>query len=140
MARLSGPASGRQRSLGPLRWTIVLVDFDPTVRHEQRGTRRALVVSYESFHRSGMATVCPITTRAPKYPGEVTIPAGHAGQTKDGLILCHQLRTIDLARVSAFELSGRPQQLTDPRVRAEVRVALAHQVGLDLRAMFDGAA
>ena len=96
----------RPRSLGPLRWAIVLVDFDPTVGHEQRGTRRALVVSYESFHRSGMATVCPITTRPPKYPGEVPIPAGHAGQTKDGLILCHQLRTIDLARVSAFELEG----------------------------------
>ena len=87
-----------------------------------------------------MATVCPITTRLPKYPGEIPIPAGHAGQMNDGLILCHQLRTIDLARVSVFELGGRPQQLTDPRVRAEVRVALAHQLGLDLRAIFDGAA
>ena len=125
---------------GPLRWAIVLVALDPAVGHEQRGTRRALVVSYESFHRSGMATICPITARPPKYPGEVAIPAGHAGQTSDGLILCHQLRTIDLARVSAFELAGRPQQVTDPRVRAEVRVALAHQLGLDLRAIFDGAA
>ncbi len=125
---------------GPLRWAIVLVTLDPAVGHEQRGTRRALVVSYESFHRSGMATVCPITTRAARYPGEIAIPAGHAGQTKDGLILCHQLRTIDLARVTAFELDGRPQHLTDPRVRAEVRVALAHQLGLDLRAIFDGAA
>ena len=140
MARLSGPTSDRSRALGPLRWAIVLVDFGPTDGHEQRGTRRALVVSYESFHRAGMATVCPITTRPPKYPGEVAIPAGHAGQTKDGLILCHQLRTIDLARVSAFEVDGRPQQLTDPRVRAEIRVALAHQLGLDLRAIFDGAA
>ena len=139
MARLSGSSPHRPRSLGPLRWSIVLVDFDPTVGHEQRGTRRALVVSYESFHRSGMATVCPITTRAPKYPGEIPIPEGHAGQTKDGLILCHQLRTIDIARVSAFEPGGRPPQLTDPRVRAEVRVALAHQLGLDLRAIFDGA-
>ncbi len=87
-----------------------------------------------------MATVCPITSAPAKYPGEVAIPAGHAGQTSDGLILCHQLRTIDLARVTAFELAGRPQQVTDPRVRAEVRVALAHQLGLDLRAIFDGAA
>lgn len=125
---------------GPLRWAIVLVALDPAVGHEQRGTRRALVVSYESFHRSGMATICPITARPPKYPGEVAIPAGHAGQTSEALILCHQLRTIDLARLSTFELAGRPQQVTDPRVRAEVRVALAHQLGLDLRAIFDGAA
>ena len=140
MARLSGPASRGTRPTGPLRWAIVLVDFDPSTGHEQRGTRRALVVSYESFHRSGMATVCPITTRPPKYPGEVPIPAGHAGQTKDGLILCHQLRTIDLERVSSFDVGGRPQQLTDPGTRAEIRAALAHQLGLDLRATFDGAA
>jgi mRNA-degrading endonuclease toxin of MazEF toxin-antitoxin module len=125
---------------GPLRWAVVLIDFDPAVGHEQRGTRRALIVSYEAFHRSGMAAVCPITTRAPKYPGEVAIPAGHAGQTLNGLILCHQVRTIDLARVSAFEIVGRPQHVTDPQVRADVRAALAHQLGLDLRPDVDGAA
>jgi mRNA-degrading endonuclease toxin of MazEF toxin-antitoxin module len=124
----------------PLRWAVVLIDFDPAIGHEQRGTRRALVVSYEAFHRSGMATVCPITSRAPKYPGEVPISAGHAGQTLDGLILCHQVRTIDLARVSAFEIGGRPQRLTDAHARAAVRVALAHQLGLDIRSEVDGAA
>jgi mRNA-degrading endonuclease toxin of MazEF toxin-antitoxin module len=128
------------RLTGPLRWAVVLIDFDPVVGHEQRGVRRALVVSYEAFHRSGMATVCPITTRPARYPGEIPIPAGHAGQTKDGLILCHQLRTIDLARVSAFALAGRAQQVTDPQVRSQVRAALAHQLGLDVRAALDGAA
>jgi mRNA interferase MazF len=98
---------------GGLRWAIVLVDLDPTKGHEQAGTRRALVVSREVFHRSGLATVCPITTRVPGYPGEIPIPAGHAGQTKDGLILCHQLRTIDLGRVTAFVIAGRPQRTSD---------------------------
>lgn len=125
---------------GPLRWAVVLIDFDPAIGHEQRGVRRAIVVSYEAFHRSGMGSVCPITTRAPKYPGEVAIPAGHAGQTKDGLILCHQVRTIDLARVGTFEVGGRPQRVSDPQVRADVRAALAHQLGLDLRPDVDGAA
>ena len=101
----------------PLRWAVVLVDFDPAAGHEERGTRRALVVSYEAFHHGGMATVCPITTRAPKYPGEVRLPAGHAGQTKDGLVLCHQVRTIDLGRVTTFEIGDRPQLVTQPEVR-----------------------
>ena len=101
----------------PLRWAIVIVDLDPTVGHEQRGRRRALVVSYEPFHRSGLATVCPITTRAPKYPGEVPIPDGHAGQTKDGLILVHQLRTIDLRRVTALQIGGAIQYVTSGAVR-----------------------
>lgn len=122
------------------RWSIVLVNFDPTTGHEQAGVRRAVVVSREPFHRSGMATVCPITTRPARYPGEVPIPAGHAGQTRDGLILIHQVRTIDLARVTAFELMGELQLVTNGAIRREVRAGLAHHLGLDLPAALDGAA
>ena len=86
-----------------------------------------------------MATVCPITTREPKYPGEVPIPAGHAGQTKDGLVLCHQVRTLDLARMTGFQLGGRSQYVTDRSVRTAVRVALAHHLGLDVPSAIDGA-
>jgi mRNA-degrading endonuclease toxin of MazEF toxin-antitoxin module len=118
----------------------VVVDLDPTIGHEQQGVRRALVVSYEPFHRSGMVTACPITTRPPKYPGEVPIPAGHGGHTRDGLVLCHQVRTIDLRRVTAFEVAGRAQVVTDPAVRAAVRSALAHHLGLDVPSAVDGAA
>jgi len=124
---------------GPLRWAVVLIDFDPARGHEQGGTRRALVVSYEAFQHSGMATVCPITTRQPKYPGEVPVPEGHAGQTRDGLILCHQVRTLDLGRVTAYEIGGRAQYVTDRSVRAAVRLALAHQLGVDIPAVADGA-
>ncbi len=121
-----------------LRWAVALIDFDPAKGHEQQGIRRALVVSYEAFHRSGMATVCPITTRPPKYPGEVAIPAGHAGQTKDGLILVHQVRTVDLSRVTAFAIAGTVQYVTEPATRRAVRAALAHQLGLDLPSDEDG--
>ena len=123
-----------------LRWSVVIVDFDPVVGHEQAGQRRALVVSYDPFHRSGMAAVCPITSRPPKYPGEVAIPAGHAGQTLGGLVLVHQIRTIDLRRVSTFVVGGRPQSVTDPDLRRSIRRALAHHLGLDIPAAVDGAA
>jgi len=123
-----------------LRWSVVIVDFDPVVGPEPAGQRRALVVSYEPFHRSGMAAVCPITSRPPKYPGEVAIPAGHAGQTLDGLVLVHQLRTIDLRRISAFEVGGQPQSVSNPELRRSIRRALAHHLGLDIPAAADGAA
>jgi len=125
---------------GPLRWAIVLVDFDPTVGHEQAGQRRALVVSYEPFHGSGMAAVCPISARPAKYPGEVPIGKGQAGQTKDAVILCHQLRTIDMARVTAFEIAGLIQYVTDVEVRRQVRAALSRHLGLNLPGAADGAA
>jgi len=122
---------------GPLRWAVVRVVLDPAVDHEQAGTRRALVVSYEPFHRSGLATVCPITTaRAdPRYPGEVAIAAGVAGQTRDGVILSQQIRTISLERVV-----GPPDgRVADPVLRRAVRAALAHHLGLDIPAVGDGA-
>ncbi len=125
----------------PLRWAVVIVDFDSgTAGHEQKGQRRALVVSYGSFHRSGMATVCPISARPSRYPGEVAIAMGEAGQTRDAVVLCHQIRTIDLSRVTAFELAGAAQHVTDPGVRSRVREALSRHLGLDIPAVLDGAA
>ena len=124
----------------PLRWSIVIADLDPTPGHEQRGRRRVLVVSYEAFHRSGKATVCPISAREPRYPGEVPIPRGEAGQTRDAVVLCHQLRTVDLRRVTAFEIAGVPQRVRDPSIRTQVRAGIAHHLGLDIRAPLDGAA
>lgn len=121
----------------PLRWSVIHVGLDPARGHEQGGTRRALVVSYEPFHRSGLATVCPITAARDevRYPGEVVLQAGTAGQTRAGVILCQQLRTIALERVV-----GAPEgRITDPRIRHAVRLALAHHLGLDIPAVGDGA-
>ena len=122
----------------PLRWAVVIVELDPTQDHEQAGERRALVVSYEPFHRSGLATVCPITAaRAEaRYPGDVPIAAGVAGQTRPGVILTSQVRTISLGRVRAAPLGV----LVDPALRRAVRSGLAHHLGLDIPAIGDGAA
>jgi mRNA-degrading endonuclease toxin of MazEF toxin-antitoxin module len=124
-------------SAGPLRWAVVRVALDPGTGHGEAGTRRALVVSYEPFHRSGLATVCPITVSRDdaRYPGEVEIPFGEAGQTRPGVILCQQLRTLSLERVLG-EPDGR---LTNAGLRRAVRLALAHHLGLDIPAVGDGA-
>lgn len=129
--------ASRARLTGRLRWATVIVDLEPTQGHEQAGSRRALVVSYEPFHRSGLLTVCPITAaRAqPRYPGDVAIPIGEAGQTRDGVIVCSQLRTISAERVRTPALGS----LTDPALRRQVRRALAHHLGLDVPAIADGA-
>lgn len=122
---------------GRLRWATVIVDLDPTIGHEQAGQRRALVVSYEPFHRSGLLTVCPITAARSevRYPGDVTISAGEAGQTLDGVIVCSQLRTVSARRAHLPPVG----YLTDPERRRRVRRALAHHLGLDVPAVADGA-
>ncbi len=122
----------------PLRWSVVIVDLDPVQGHEQADQRRALVVSYEPFHRSGLATVCPITAaRAEaRYPGDVRLRKGEAGQTRDGVILTSQLRTISLRRVRSSAPVG---VVKDAAVRRAVRIGLAHHLGLDIPAFADGA-
>jgi len=122
---------------GPLRWSVVIVDLDPVLGHEQAGERRALVVSYEPFHRSGLATVCPITASRsePRYPGDVPIPRGEAGQTRDGVVLASQVRTISLRRVRSAPVGT----VRDLGIRRAVRAALAHHLGLDIPAIADGA-
>jgi len=122
---------------GPLRWSVVIVDLDPVQGHEQAGERRALVVSYEPFHRSGLATVCPISaSRAvARYPGDVPLVSGEAGQRRDGVILTSQVRTISLRRVRSAPLGV----VVNPAIRRSVRAALAHHLGLDIPAIADGA-
>jgi mRNA interferase MazF len=121
----------------PLRWSVLIVDLDPVQGGEQAGERRALVVSYEPFHRSGLATVCPITASRSdaRYPGDVPIPAGEAGQTRDAVIVTSQVRTIALRRVSSAPLGT----VTKSGLRRAVRSALAHHLGLDIPAIADGA-
>lgn len=136
----------------PLRWAVVIVGLDPTEGHEQSGSRRALVVSYEAFHGSGLLTVCPITAArsTPRYPGEIAIPTGEAGQTKDGLILCAQVRTISVRRIRTISVrriradgilaGGGVAYLNNPAIRSAVRTALGHHLGLDVPVLADGAA
>ncbi|MGH2444966.1 MAG: type II toxin-antitoxin system PemK/MazF family toxin [Candidatus Limnocylindria bacterium] len=122
---------------GALRWSIVVVDLDPVQGHEQAGARRALVVSYEPFHRSGLATVCPISAARhdARYPGDIPISRGEAGQTRDAVILTSQVRTISLRRVRSAPMGI----VRDRGVRRAVRHALAHHLGLDIPAVADGA-
>ena len=124
-------------STGPLRWAVVIIDLDPVQGHEQAGERRALVVSYEPFHRSGLATVCPISASraAARYPGDVALASGEAGQTRDGVILTSQVRTISQRRVRSAPLGV----VVNLATRRSVRAALAHHLGLDIPGIADGA-
>ena len=75
---------------GDLIWT----DFDPTLGREQAGRRPALVVSPTALARNtGLAIVCPITSRIRPFPSRVVLPEG--GRVKGEILLSH-IRSIDL--------------------------------------------
>ncbi len=78
---------------GDLIWT----HFDPALGREQAGRRPALVVSAARFtEHTGLAVVCPITSRVRPFPTSVVLPDG---LPVGGEILVSHLRSIDtLAR------------------------------------------
>jgi len=100
---------------GDLIWT----DFDPTKGREQGGRRPALVISSRAFtEHTGLAVVCPITSRVRPFPTSVVVPEG---LPIAGEVLISHVRSIDtLARpvLSAGASIGAPLAL-------EVRAKLA---------------
>jgi mRNA interferase MazF len=78
----------------PKQGDIVWITLDPTLGHEEGGRRPAIVLSGIEYNsRAKMAVVCPITSRAKKYPYEVALPGG---QAISGVNLADQVRCIDI--------------------------------------------
>lgn len=105
---------------------VLEIDADAAVGHEQRGRRPALVVSVDALHATlGLAMVCAITTHGRRSTGarnelEVPIPPG---MPVTGVVLPHQLRTIDSKARNATKLCSVPRA-TLQSVRARLKVLL----------------
>jgi mRNA-degrading endonuclease toxin of MazEF toxin-antitoxin module len=103
----------------PKRGDMIRVDFDPSAGHEQQGTRPALVLSPEAFNRFGLALACPVTRGGAFARGHAwTVAVVGAGLVTDGVVLCNQVRTIDLqARRAQFIEAVPPELVADVLAR-----------------------
>lgn len=103
------------------RGTVVLVELDPTVGHEQRGVRPCVAVSDPAVNadqRFPLIAVVPVTGTSgvgALYPG---LSPGTSGLTKQSCALIDHLRSIDkrrvrrvFGRVSSTELADIDQGL-----------------------------
>jgi mRNA interferase MazF len=84
------------------RGTVVLVELDPTLGHEQRGTRPCVAVSDPAVNadqRFPLTAVVPVTGT----PGEgalyPSLAPGKSGLTKASYALVDQLRSVDKRRI-----------------------------------------
>ena len=88
------------------RWSIHLANLDPVIGSEQGKTRPVLIISDERINQKlSTINVLPITSRKSGrviYPNEVLLPAGTSGLTKESLVLCQQIRTLDKKRLIKF--------------------------------------
>lgn len=96
----------------PQRGDIVRLDFDPSAGHEQQGTWPALVLSPEAFNRFGPALACPVTRGGAFARGQAwTVALAGAGLQTDGVVLCNQMRTVDLKARHASFIEAVPPEL-----------------------------
>ena len=99
---------------------IVMLDFDPQVGREQAKRRPALVLTDQRYNRaSGLAVVCPLTSKRKPYPFALPIDVGDV----EGAILVDQLKSMDWAmRNARFHSKAAPILLA--RVRQYTAVLL----------------
>ncbi len=81
------------------RGAIYRVNLDPTVGSEQQGNARPCVVLTLTAYNRQLRTVgvVPLTS-SPRALAPLIVPVPSAGKS-NSMALCHQIRTIDKARI-----------------------------------------
>ena len=84
------------------RGTVVLVELDPTVGHEQRGVRPCVAVSDPAVNadqRFPLIAVVPVTGTAGVGALYPVLAPGSSGLTKPSFALVDHIRSIDKRRI-----------------------------------------
>ena len=86
---------------GPAHGEVWFVSLDPTLGHEQSGTRPALVLSVTRFNEgpAGLVIVAPMTARDRGVPLHVCIDPPEGGLSMPSFVLCEAVRSISKSRL-----------------------------------------
>jgi mRNA interferase MazF len=88
------------------RGEVYWADLAPRSGAEQRGRRPVLVLSHDAFNQTPRwksIIVVPLSTssaQAARGPTVVGLPAGVAGLLRASAVVCHQVTTLDRAKLS----------------------------------------
>jgi mRNA-degrading endonuclease toxin of MazEF toxin-antitoxin module len=96
------------------RGDIYHVDLNPIHGREQAGSRYVLIVTPREFNILGTPIVCPIT-RGGNFARSrgFAVSLENAGLNAKGVVLCHQLRVLDLSARNARFSEKVPQSIID---------------------------
>ena len=110
------------------RGDVVEIILDPTVGTEIRKTRPCVVISNNRANEfSPQLTVVPVTSYSPKktaIPVCVEVPVGEGGLSKQSIINCSQIRTVDKQRTREAPL-GTLSSITLQKVDQALKIHLA---------------
>jgi mRNA interferase MazF len=112
------------------RGTLVLVELDPTVGHEQRGVRPCVIVSDPAVNadqRFPLLAVVPVTGTPGQGALYPALQPGRSGLAKPTWALVDQLRSVDKRRIR--RMFGR----VSPAELGAIDQGLGQFLGLDRR-------
>lgn len=92
------------------RGDIVRLNLNPTAGREQQGDfRPALVLTPAAYNATGLAVIAPITQGGDfaRFAGFAVTLSG-AGTDTQGVILCNQIRSVDLEARGAKRIEVAP--------------------------------
>jgi mRNA-degrading endonuclease toxin of MazEF toxin-antitoxin module len=100
------------------------VDLNPIAGREQAGPRPVLVISPRNFNRLGTPLCVPITGggQIARYAG-FTVTLMGAGTKTTGMILCNQVRALDLENRKGRFVEHVPSTIVD-EVLAKIQTLL----------------
>ena len=87
------------------RGEVYLADLSPRSGSEQQGRRPVIIVSHDGFNQTARwrsIIVVPLSTsgaQARRGPTAVELPDGEGGLTQTSVALCHQVTTLDRAKL-----------------------------------------
>lgn len=111
------------RNPTPRRGDIWLVSLDPTIGHEVRKTRPAVVVSSDIYNRHNwVVIIMPVTSHDSAEYDQVLIDPPEGGVTSRSVTLPDQIRAVDRGRL--VKRLGHVRQVTLQRIDRSLRIVL----------------
>ena len=109
----------------PSRGDVWRADLEPVRGHEQGRVRPVLVISNNVLNHghSSLVTIVPMTTKGRPIRSFLRVDPPQGGVSKTSFIICDQVRTISLDRLS------RRFGAVSPAILAEVELRLKFLLG-----------
>ena len=108
----------------PSRGEVWDLNLDPTIGHEQAGSRPALILSADIFNEgpADLVVVVPVTRTERKVRWHVPITPPEGGLVAESFIQCENVRSVSKQRVK--RLRGRVSENTLQQVEDRIRILL----------------
>src|SRR5271168_4656556 len=110
-----------------VRGAIFEVNLDPVVGSEANKTRPCVVIQNDVGNRFSPIVIVAAITGAEnvprQYPVDVPVAKGEGGLTKDSVVQCNQIRSVDEARIVKTLGQLRPTSMA--KVDKALKISLA---------------